>query len=303
MEMLFSLIPGAAIGSKFAPVLQPLAVDIEAFAQRVVSSGANWVSETFEFLREQAQSTLADTSVGSFVVKLASTFADVALSSGMTEITVQGYLDSVIVPAIRDTANGIANAVSEFVQDIPNTLFNFGRTISNLADIQLIDQAYAAELNDPRLSSSIRAVAEEARDIVQRAGQTVVISKGVGVNPFDTPGFVPGGASSVTVEEKLGQAFRFSLPFAAGAGGQRISLQLQGPQANQLSVLTDNGAQATGPNGTFELTVPEGTDQVYFTLNASNDVSSNATVTLSATLVESMVSVKTCGERWPEYCY
>ncbi len=293
MEMLFSLIPGAAIGSTFAPVLQPLAIDIEAFAQRVVSSGANWVSETFEYLREQAQGTLADTSVGSFVVKLASTFADAALSSGMAELTVQGYLDSVIVPMIRDTANGMANAVSEFVQDIPNTLFNFGRSISNLADIQLIDQAYAAELNDPRLSSSIRAAAEEARDIVQRAGQTVVISTGMGVNPFKTPGFVPGGASSATVEERLGQAFRLSLPFAAGAGGQRISLQLQGPQANQLSVLTDNGAQAIGANGTFELTVPEGADQIFFTLSASNDVSSNATVTLSATLVDTATGVAT----------
>lgn len=293
MDMLFSLIPGAAIGSKFAPVLQPLAVDVEAFAQRIVSSGENWVSETFKYLREQAQGTLADTSVGSFVVKLASTFADAALSSGMAELTVQGYLDSVIVPMIRDTANGTANAVSEFVQDIPNTLFNFGRTISNLADIQLIDQAYAAELNDPRLSSSIRAAAEEARDIVQRAGQTVVISTGMGMNPFKTPGFVPGGASSATVEERLGQAFRLSLPFAAGAGGQRISLQLQGPQANQLSVLTDSGVQVIGANGTFELTVPEGADQVHFTLNASNGVSSNATVTLSATLVDTVTGVAT----------
>ena len=189
MEMLFSLIPGAAIGSKFAPVLQPLAVDIEAFAQRVVSSGANWVSETFYYLREQAQGTLADTSVGSFVIKLASKFSEVALSSGMAELTVQGYLDSVIVPMIRDTANGTAKAVSEYVQDLPNTLFNFGRTISNLADVQLIDQAYAAELNDPRLSSSIRAAAEDAREIVQRAGQTVVISKGVGVSPFNSQGF------------------------------------------------------------------------------------------------------------------
>lgn len=88
-----------------------------------------------------------------------------------------------------------------------------------------------------------------------------MISKGVGVNPFKTPGFVPGGASSATVEERLGQAFRLSLPFAAGTGGQRVSLQLQGAQVNQLSVLTDNGAQAIGANGAFELAVPEGTDQ------------------------------------------
>ena len=87
---------------------------------------------------------------------------------------------------------------------------------------------------------------------------TVVISTGMGVNPFKTPGFVPGGASTATVEEKLGQAFRLSLPFTAGAGGQRVSLQLQGPQANQLSVLTESGVQAIGANGSFELTVPEG---------------------------------------------
>jgi hypothetical protein len=63
------------------------------------------------------------------------------------------------------------------------------------------------------------------------------------------------------VEEKLGQAFRLSLPFAVGAGGQRVSLQLQGAQINQLSVLTESGVQAIGANGTFELSVPEGTDQ------------------------------------------
>ncbi len=285
MDMLFSLIPGAAIGSKLAPVLQPLAVDVEEFAQSMIAGGTNWVSDAFKFLREKAQGVLADTGIGGFIVKLAATFADVALDCGMTKTAVQGYLDSVIVPMIRDTANGTANAVTEFVQDIPNTLFNFGRTIGNLADIQLIDQAYAVELNDPRLSSSIRAAAVEARQIIQRAGQTVVISTGMGVNPFKTPGFVPGGASSAMVEERLGQRFRLSLPFAAGVGGQRISLQLQGPQVNQLSVLTDNGAQAIGPNGAFELTVPEGSDQVYFTLNASNEVSSNATVVLSATLV------------------
>lgn len=107
MDMLFSLIPGAAIGSKFVPVLQPLAVDVEEFAQRIVSGGTNWVRDTFAFLREQAQGTLADTSVGSFVVKLASIFSDAALSGGMAELTVQGYLDSVIVPMIRDTANGL----------------------------------------------------------------------------------------------------------------------------------------------------------------------------------------------------
>jgi Ca2+-binding RTX toxin-like protein len=205
---------------------------------------------------------------------------------------------------VTDTASGFANAMADFTQKITNVAFNLGQTISSFADINLIDQAYAAELNDPRLSSSARTAIEEAREIVQRAGQTVVIQKGVGPNPFETPGFVPGGASSATVDERLGELFRLSLPFAAGVGGQRVSLQLQGPQANQLSVSTSNGVQAIGANGVFALTVPEGEDQLYFSLLANDSVSADATVTLSATLVdatdqpthttqvESVVSVK-----------
>ncbi|ULA65541.1 MAG: hypothetical protein LZF86_220002 [Nitrospira sp.] len=293
MDMLFSLIPGAAIGSRLAPLLQPLAVDVEGLAQRMLSGGANWVSDTFTYLRATAQTTLADTKIGGFVVKLASVFADMARDSGMTDLTLQSYLDNEIIPFIHDTANGMAKAVSEFVQDIPNTFFNFGRTISNLADIQLIDQAYAAELSDPQLSPLVRAAAKEAHQTFQRAGQTVVIQKGVGANPFHTAGFVPGGASSATVEERLGEQFRLSLPFAAEAGGQRISLQLQGPQVNQLSVLTADGVQAIGANGAFELTVPEGADQIYFTLNASDDMSFDASVTLSATLVDTVTGVAT----------
>jgi len=287
MEMLFSLIPGAAIGSKFVPVLQPLAVDVEAFAQRVVSSGANWVSETFEFLREQVQGTLADTSVGSFVVKLASTFADAALSSGMAEITVQGYLDSVIIPMIRDTANGTANAVSEFVQDIPSTLFNFGRTISNLADIQLIDQAYAAELKDPRLSSSIRAAAEEAREIIQHAGQTVVVESGIGPNPFDQVGFDPAAAPLATVNLNEGQlrALTINLPFEAGIGGQRLKLTLSGPNASGF-VLRTNGVELSPDGNAFALTVPEGQKQLVVGLRETHDISASGSLTVTAQLVD-----------------
>ena len=285
-EMMLALVPGAAIGSKLAPLLQPLALDINEFAQRLISGGSDWLQETFNFLRDEANT--AGGAVGSFMVKLASTFVDIALDCGMAVTNLQSYLDKIIVPMVLDTANGIANAVGEFTNDIPNTLFSLGRTITSLADIRLIDEAYAAELNNPQLSSSVRTAVEEARETVQRAGQTVVIQKGVGPNPFHTPGYVPGGASSATVEEQLGEGFRLSLPFAAGGGGQWVSLQLQGPQANQLSVMTADGVQQVGGNGTVQLLVPEGSDHVRFTILASKEISSNATVMLSAMLIDDM---------------
>ena len=215
---------------------------------------------------------------------------------------VESFIADTLVSWITDTAHGIGNAVRDFLHDVTGVI-DLGRLL-NFNDLNVIAQAYAAELNDPRLSSSVRSALEEAQAIVQRAGQTVVISTGAGPNPFETPGYVPGGASSATVEERLGEMFRLSLPFAAGVGGQRISLRLQGPQANQLSVATDDGAQSIGADGTFLLTVPEGADKVLFTLIASDEVSADATVTLSATLVdgtgeathttqtESLISVK-----------
>ncbi len=300
MDMMMALVPGAAIGSKLAPLLQPLALDLNEMAQKLLTTGSNWLQDTFNFLRDKANT--AGEVVGSFMAKLGATFVDVALDCGITTDRLQSYLNEVIEPTIIDTAKGLGNAAAGLIQPLFTTTFNLGRTLG-LADIQLIDQAYAAELRDPRLTT-VRQAIEEAKSTLDRAAQTVVIQKGVGTNPFHTPGFVPGGASTATVDEKLGQFFRLSLPFAAGTGGQHISLQLQGPQANQLSVVTDEGVLPVGANGAVEVTVPEGTDQLYFSLIASNEVTSDTTVTLSATLlgdnhvathnpqVESVISLK-----------
>ena len=187
---------------------------------------------------------------------------------------------------ITETGSAFANANPDFSQKIAHVAVDLGRTIHNVVEALLIDTAWASELNDPRLSSSARAAIEEARETFQHAAQTVVIQTGMGTNPFHTPGFIPGGLSSATMEEQLGEMFRLSLPFAAGEGGQRIALQLQGPQADQLSIVTDEGVQAVGANGTVEVLVPEGADQLRFTLVSSNGISADTTVTLSATLVD-----------------
>ncbi len=281
-EMMLALVPGVAIGSELGDILQPLNLDINQFAQTLTTTGDNWLREALNMIRERAHTL--DHNLATLSARLTSAITDIAVDIGAGPAIVENSVDTVLIPFMRDTAQGIGNAVTEFVQDVAGA-FDLGRAL-NLADIQLIDHAYAAELNDPRLSSSARAAIEEAQAIVQQAAQTVVIQTGVGPNPFHTPGYVPGEASTATVEERLGEVFRLSLPFAAGTAGQRVLLHLQGSQANQLSVATDEGAQVIGADGTFHVTVPEGADQARFTLIASDNVSADATVTLSATLVD-----------------
>ena len=283
----------------------PPGLDPEKLAAQMLSGGADWFSNMLAFVRDHANST------GQTPAQLAEMTTQLVTAlnhqiDGMEDVSPEArdLLVGQLNAFMQDTASGFANALPDFTQKITDVAFNLGQTILNFANIQLIDQAWAGELNDPRLSSSARTAIEDAREIFQEAAQTVVIQTGMGPNPFHIPGYVPGPASSATVEERLGEVFRLSLPFAAGTGGQRVSLHLQGPQANQLSVATDEGAQVIGADGTFQVTVPEGTDQVRFTLIASNNVSADATVTLSATLVgpngdathttqiESLVSVK-----------
>jgi hypothetical protein len=284
MDMMLALVPGAAIGSKLAQVLQPLALDIEEFAQQLVAGGSNWVEEAFSYLREKANT--AGSTVGSFIVKLGSAFLEAALDGGMTTARVQSYLDNVIVPTILDTANGIANAVSEFTQDIPNTLFNLGRTINTLADIQLIDQAYAGELSDPRLASSVRAAAEQARDIVQQAGQIVVIQQGLGRNPFETAGFDPAAVPplALNLNEGQQQTLTIYLPYEAGIGGQKLTLSLNGVNASGFMIRA-GGLELSPEGNVFTLTVLEGQKQLVIALRQTQDIGAASALSLVAQLV------------------
>jgi hypothetical protein len=314
---LFLVASGVALGANtvaLATQLRGLSFDRDVFAS-TIALPVNGINQGLAMIMEAAEA--AGQNVVDLSARLSNGVVDLLHGIGSFAGQVPGFMTNTIVPFLTDTAHGISNAVSDFLHDIPGTLFDLGRTLT-FSDLNPFTSAYAQALEDPRLDSSLRTALEEAQQIVLRAGQTVVIQTGVGLNPFQTPGYVPGGVSSATVEERLGELFRLSLPFAAGVGGQRISLSLQGPSANQLSIVTDDGVQPVGAHGTVEVVVPEGADQVLFSLVASDEVSANATVTLSATLmdetgqaathlpqVESTISVKalvgTTDERYETY--
>ncbi|MBC7837923.1 MAG: putative Ig domain-containing protein [Nitrospiraceae bacterium] len=256
----------------------------DEFAQQLLNvSGSMWRDTALANLRDQLPSTTDKVQVNGLAVAFYDTLG---ATPGLdpSDLTLFAQERNAL---ILDTGSGFANAFQDFTQKITNVAFNLGQTISNFADIQLIDQAYAAELSDPRLSSSVRSVVEEAREIAQRAGQTVVVQQGMGPNPFNGHGFNPndpGTISTATLPEGQLQAYTLSLPYGAGTGGQRLQLTLIGPNASAFSIRTD-GTELTGQNGTFTLIIPEGQRQLVVGLRAKDDVSVSSALTVSATLV------------------
>lgn len=156
----------------------------------------------------------------------------------------------------------------------------------SFADLNPITNAYAAALTDRTLAPELRTALEDAREIVQQAGQTVVVQQGIGPNPFDQAGFNPAAAplATGTVKEKGVNTFTAYLPYQAGTGGQSVQLKLNGLGANTVTVLS-GGQELTPVNGLVTLVIPEGQNELQFALRAQT-LSSDATVALVAQLVD-----------------
>ena len=185
MKMLVYLsdVPGSTpTSTALAQEFQTLNINSDVLAQHLLNtSGDTWRSDLVAFLPQQLPALADKTRMVGLTNALYATLGDIpGLSSEEHTLLAQEH-----EAVSNDTASGFANAFADFTQKITNVAFNLGQTISSFADVQLIDQAYAAELSDPRLSSSVRTVVEDARAIVQRAGQAVVIEKGMGPNPFN----------------------------------------------------------------------------------------------------------------------
>ncbi len=268
----------------FSQELASLNLTPDAFAQQLLTvTGSTWRTDTLAYLRDQSPNPADKVQT----VGLAVAFYDALSATPELDPSNLTLFAEERDTFYTDTASGFANAMADFTQKIANVAFNLGQTISSFADIQLIDQAYAAELNDPRLSSSVRTVVEEARDIVQRAGQTVVVQQGIGANPFNIPGFNPDSApfATGTVREDGANVFTAYLPYAAGTEGQAIRLSLNGLGSNNVTVLS--GGQELAPqNGVVTLVIPEGQQQLLFVLRAP-DVSANTVLSVNAVLVNS----------------
>ena len=189
------------------------------------------------------------------------------------------------MPFLTDTAQGIGNAVLDFLQDVQDTLFDLGRTLS-FSDLNPFTNAYAQALDDPRLGSTLRTALEDAQQIVQQAGQTVVMQQGIGQNPFKTTGFNPDTAPPATVTANEGQLnmLTIHLPFEAGVGGQKLTLTLSGPNVSGVVIRT-NGLELSPNGNTFTLTIPEGQQHLVVGLQQKQDIGASSSLTAVVQLV------------------
>lgn len=270
-------------GSVLGQTLNSISINQSELTARLLS-GANWLESSLDYLRGQAVST--GQNVADFSARLAQGIYQEALSFGETTATFLSGTLATLGGFLNNTAQGIGNAFSDLLNKVPGVL-DLGRTLG-FGEYQSYEQAYGQALQDRAIDSDLRSALKEAQDIVQRAGQTVVISKGMGVNPFSGQGFDPNAVppATVSVNEGQWQTVSLYLPFEAGTGGQHVTLSLSGPHASAFVLRTTEG-EVTQQNGGFAVVVPEGARQLTVHLWAKEPVSSASSLSLSAELTTS----------------
>ncbi|OQW34303.1 MAG: hypothetical protein A4E19_02250 [Nitrospira sp. SG-bin1] len=271
-------------GIQLSQLVQGVGADLQTLATRLLAPGTDGLQDGFAYLLDLANTT--GQNVATFTLNLSAaaitTWQAIAgLGSAVVTLGIE-QLGSLIA----DVAQSIGNAVLDRLHDVPNTLFNLGRTLS-FVELNPFTMAYAQALEDPRLGSALRTAIEDAQQIVQQAGQTVVVQKGMGPNPFETTGFNPDTAPPATVTANEGQLnmFTIHLPFEAGVGGQKLTLTLSGPNASGV-VLRTNGIELFPNGSTFTLTIPEGQQQLVVGLQHKQDIGASSSLTVSVQLVD-----------------
>ena len=275
--------------SKRSVVAELTRGDVDGLANAMVSGGANWYVETDKYLRARAN-TLG------LLDKLQSARNEFWAFSRESAGSNSSLLASVAnqeIASLADFASAVANLNSELAspRDTSTQLAGLDtyarkRTFWDSV-ITGLDAALSLFAGTARAAET-RAAAEKAIEDVRAAAQTVVVRQGASRSPFDNAAFDPNGATP-TGALKEGQVATYTayLPYEAGSGGQTISFKFAGTSASKLRVLDRADEITPNGDGSFVLTVLEGTRQISFGLWAKEDVDTDETLTISATLTDS----------------
>ncbi len=186
-----------------------------------------------------------------------------------------------------EVAGPIANANSNLTAKIGSTDASVlsGETLGRAA-YDLYEKTLEAAANNP-VYRSVRTLLDDGLAIVKRAGETIGIVPGAALNPFNDPAFDPdAGATPVSeIADGGSKSYTVFLPYAAGEGGQRIRLNLNGTDTGNLRVIA-NGQELSVTNGQFDLTISEGARALTFALLSNSSVAEDANLTLTATLTD-----------------
>jgi Ca2+-binding RTX toxin-like protein len=199
----------------------------------------------------------------------------------------------------NEMAKGLANAVPDFTHDYADPEISFQefqsasaqRTavnafVSGLKSFAETAIAILTGSGDARTEEGARRLSQ-IETIATNAAEAVVIRPGRSSNPFDEPSFDPDASPIATggLAEGSVSTFTVYLPYEPGAGGQRVRLELGGIGVEHLSVLVDGEQIELEAEGSFTLMVAEAQREATFSLVAGADLDADATLTLSAQLV------------------
>jgi hypothetical protein len=264
-------------------------IDREELA-RQLTSGPSWFDNAMVYVGKAiggvAGVALDAVTFGTFVVKADAQAYTTVLDAAVKTGTSIAQSLQMIRDSAKARAAGIGNAFADLALKAAGTLYDVATTFPLWKDFRLFPEAYANELRQGGLDGRVRSALNEAKDIVESAGETVQIVQGHAKNPFDTPAYDPDAAAipSSTIEEGHGRTFTVFLPYEAGEGGQHVKVKLDGANANNFRVIA--GDEIPVVNGEFELDIAEGHREISFNLQERGDVDADSTLTLSATLVD-----------------
>ncbi len=244
-------------------------------AQILFLSGPNWLGGIGTYLFDLVRNRPEDFGAASHLLLAASVeFADYKLDEA-------GEL-------VLSLARGTSNAFVELSRPVTGLSYELGTAVGSWREFSVFPEAYGAELVRTDISGKAREVLDQAREILEEAGQTVVLRQGRAPNPFASPDFDPD-ASPVSIgalAEGSVRTFTIYLPYDAGIGDQRVRLTLAGGAADKLTLLDHADEVALGSDGLFTLVVPEGRRELSFGLWAKEDIGVGAALQLSAQLVD-----------------
>ncbi len=197
---------------------------------------------------------------------------------------------------LSDLGRAVTNAIPEFIRDPgpPSGIvlddFQSALEQRSVVDVFLQGLQSLANVTLPLTGAaedeSAAAIAE-IQAVVSSAAQTIVVAPGHEANPFDDDSFDPSASplASGTLTEGSLSTWTVYLPYEAGVGGQRIRLNVTEADANGLLVLSSGETVELDADGTFTITVAEGSRDATLEIAAFEDIDAGAAFTLSATLL------------------
>ena len=265
--------PGSALAS----------VDAEGLAEQL-ASGEGWEEASLEYV-QQTTGTSATESVA-LDARFGALMYDAALAATSDDGTYAEGLFEVLRAHFEEAGRKVANSRTDLTLKYANVDPGVFGTTTDFVAYDAIHDALEQAGSDPA-NALIKDLIDEELQIVESAGQTVVLSTGRSQNPFGGPAYDPDIAvlPEEDVEEGGLKRFTLSLPYEAHEGGQRIAIALEGTAASNIKLLA-NGEDIAAQDGIYVVTVEEGKRELELAVWAQVDAVEDGELSLSATLVD-----------------